>query len=49
MYESDTRAPDTTEIPLARKSDRVESPQQYETWRDYAFSDGSECDRGRRA
>ena len=49
MHESDNPAPVSSEIPLARKSDRVESPQQYENWRDYAFSDGPEGDRLRRS
>lgn len=49
MHESDSTARVGSETPLARKSDRVESPQQYENWRDYAFSDGSEGDRARRS
>jgi len=43
MQESEP-APVTSEIALAFKSDRVESPQQYSTWRDYAFSDEPEHD-----
>lgn len=45
MHESEP-APVSTEIPLARKSDRVENPQQYASWRDYAFSDAPEQERG---
>ncbi len=33
---------DTPELDLSRRSDRVESPQQYDNWRDYAFSDAPE-------
>lgn len=33
---------DTSELDLNRRSDRVESPQQYDNWRDYAFSDAPE-------
>lgn len=33
---------DSSELNLNRRSDRVEYPQQYENWRDYAFSDAPE-------
>lgn len=38
------REPDivASEVHTPRKSDRVENPQQYATWRDYAFSDNPE-------
>ena len=32
----------TTEIDLNRRTDRVDSPQQYDNWRDYAFSETPE-------
>lgn len=32
----------------SRRSDRVESPQQYDNWRDYAFSDAPEHEDDRR-
>ena len=32
-------APISTELALPFRSDRVDTPQQYENWRDYAFSD----------
>ena len=34
--------PVTSEIALAFRTDRVENPQQYATWRDYAFSEEPE-------
>lgn len=36
------------EVELNRRSDKVESPQQYSNWRDYAFSTGPEEDGGPR-
>ncbi len=32
------RLPLAREVELNRRSDKVESPQQYSNWRDYAFS-----------
>jgi hypothetical protein len=37
-------APITREIEIHRRSDKVESPQQYSNWRDYAFSEAPEED-----
>lgn len=39
-------APISQEIELNRRSDKVESPQQYSNWRDYAFSEAPEEDIG---
>ncbi|WP_291378921.1 hypothetical protein [Demequina sp.] len=39
-------APNTREIEIARRSDKVEAPQQYSNWRDYAFSEVPEEDGG---
>jgi len=36
------------EVELNRRSDKVESPQQYANWRDYAFSEVPEDDGGPR-
>ena len=36
------------EVELNRRSDKVESPQQYFNWRDYAFSKDPEEDGGPR-
>jgi hypothetical protein len=36
------------EIELNRRSDKVDSPQQYTNWRDYAFSENPEDDAGPR-
>lgn len=41
MPESES-APTSTTIPIIRKTDRVDSPTMYATWRDYAFSDDAE-------
>lgn len=35
-------APTSHDIPLIRKSDRVDAPSTYASWRDYAFSDDTE-------
>ena len=32
-------------LPLTRRSDKVDTPQQYATWREYAFSDAPEEER----
>jgi len=37
-------APLVREIEMNRRSDKVESPQQYSNWRDYAFSEVPEED-----
>lgn len=37
-------APLARQIEVNRRSDRVEQPQQYSNWRDYAFSDAPEHD-----
>ncbi len=42
-------SPDSTEIDLSYRSDKVESPQQYDNWRDYAFSDAPDQERPTRA
>ncbi|MCB2411390.1 hypothetical protein LGT39_00835 [Demequina sp. TTPB684] len=41
-------APLTSEIEINRRSDKVESPQQYSNWRDYAFSEVPEEDSNHR-
>lgn len=41
MSESDSAAT-ISDNPLVRKSDRVDSPTHYASWRDYAFSDDVE-------
>lgn len=42
------RLPLAREVELNRRSDKVESPQQYSTWQDYAFSNDPEEDAGTR-
>lgn len=39
-------APITREIEISRRSDKVDTPQQYSNWRDYAFSDAPTEDSG---
>jgi hypothetical protein len=39
-------APISREIEINRRSDKVESPQQYSDWRDYAFSEAPESEPG---
>lgn len=34
----------TAETDLSFRTDRVENPQQYSTWRDYAFSEEPESE-----
>jgi hypothetical protein len=41
MHDPENR-PVTPENDLSFRTDRVENPQQYSSWRDYAFSDESE-------
>lgn len=36
--------PATPDVDLSFRTDRVENPQQYSSWRDYAFSDEPESD-----
>ncbi len=36
--------PNTAEFERPFKGDRVENPQQYSTWRDYAFSEEPESE-----
>jgi hypothetical protein len=36
--------PVTPEIDISFRSDRVENPQQYSSWRDYAFSEEPESE-----
>lgn len=36
--------PAAPEIDLSFRTDRVEGPQQYSTWRDYAFSEEPESE-----
>jgi hypothetical protein len=43
MQDSEAR-PVTSEIDLSFRTDRVENPQQYPNWRDYAFSDAPESE-----
>ena len=42
MPASESPAPMSTSIPVIRKSDRVDAPSTYASWRDYAFSDETE-------
>jgi hypothetical protein len=36
--------PATPAVDLSFRADRVENPQQYSSWRDYAFSEEPESD-----
>ena len=38
------RQPVAPETELSFRTDRVETPQQYSTWRDYAFSEEPESE-----
>lgn len=41
------REPDitTAELSIPHRTDKVDTPQQYSTWREYAFSDSPEDER----
>ncbi len=38
------RQTDSSETEISFRTDRVEAPQQYSTWRDYAFSEEPESE-----
>ena len=43
MQDSESH-PLASEIDVSFRKDRVENPEQYSTWRDYAFSEESDSD-----
>lgn len=43
MHDPENR-PVTPETDLSFRTDRVENPQQYSSWRDYAFSEEPESE-----
>ena len=44
MPDPDADTP-TTAAPIPHRGDKVENPQQYTSWREYAFSDQPEEER----